>query len=29
MPAAMHVRLANGEILRSVGQVSGLVAGGK
>ena len=29
MPAAMHVRLANGEKLRSLGQVSGLVTCGK
>ena len=28
-PAAMHVRLANGEKLRSLGQVSGLVTCGK
>ena len=29
MPAAMHVRLANGEKLSSLGQVSGLVTCGK
>ena len=29
MPAAMHVRLANGEKLCSLGQVSGLVTCGK
>ena len=29
MLAAMHVRLANGEKLRSLGQVSGLVTFGK
>ena len=29
MPAAMHVRLANGEKLLSLGQVSGLVTCGK
>ena len=29
MPAAMHVRLANGEDLSSLGQVSGLVTCGK
>ena len=29
MPAAMHVCLANGEKLRSLGQVSGLVTCGK
>ena len=29
MPAAMHVRLANGKKLRSLGQVSGLVTCGK
>ena len=29
MPAAMHVHLANGEKLRSLGQVSGLVTCGK
>ena len=29
MPAAMHVQLANGEELRSLGQVSGLVTCGK
>ena len=28
-PAAMHVRLANGEKLRSLGQVSGVVTCGK
>ena len=28
-PAAMHIRLANGEKLRSLGQVSGLVTCGK
>ena len=28
-PAAMHVRLANGEQLHSLGQVSGLVTCGK
>ena len=29
MPAAMHVRLANGEKLSSLGQVSGLATCGK
>ena len=29
MPAAMHARLANGDKLRSLGQVSGLVTCGK
>ena len=29
MPATMHVRLANGEKLSSLGQVSGLVSCGK
>ena len=29
MPATMHVRLANGKKLRSLGQVSGLVTCGK
>ena len=29
MPAAMHVRLANGEKLNSLGQVSGLGSCGK
>ena len=29
MPAAMHVRHANGDKLRSLGQVSGLVTCGK
>ena len=29
IPAAMHVRIANGEKLRSLGQVSGLVTCGK